>query len=391
MKIDWSGRSHKYSKEDIKYLSQVIKNADPLTQGKYLNLFEKNFAKYIKSSNVLAVSSAAAALEMIASIIDLKKNDEVIIPSHTYCASAIPFARNGAKIVWSDIDFNTRVVDLDDIKKKITKKTKAIIIVHLYGFAVNINPIKRLLKKKKIFIIEDCAQALGAKVNNKKVGTTGDFSCYSFHAQKNITTLGEGGMLHFKNSKLKETLKQMRHNGHCDFNFKRSDYWLPAMGNLSFNLKNRWPFKYTLSEIQCAAGIRMLKKLDRLNSIRIKRAKLAIDRLSSIKELSFNKNNKNLRHVYHLLSAHVEPNKKINRDKIIRMLFNKYKIKCAVQYYPLNRYDLFKKNGFGKAKCPNTDRFFDNMISFPFHVWMSNKDFNYLIDSIKKTFNKLNI
>ena len=154
MKIDWSGRSHKYSKEDIKYLSQVIKNADPLTQGKYLNLFEKNFAKYIKSSNVLAVSSAAAALEMIASIIDLKKNDEVIIPSHTYCASAIPFARNGAKIVWSDIDFNTRVVDLDDIKKKITKKTKAIIIVHLYGFAVNINPIKRLLKKKKFLLLK---------------------------------------------------------------------------------------------------------------------------------------------------------------------------------------------------------------------------------------------
>ena len=150
MKINWSGRSHKYSKKDIDYFIKVIRYADPLTQGKYLRLFENNFAKYIKSPNVLAVSSAASALEMIASSLNLRKSDEVIIPSHTYCASAIPFARNGAKIIWSDIDLKTRVVDLEDIKKKITKRTRAIVIVHLYGFAVDIKPIKKLCKKKNL-------------------------------------------------------------------------------------------------------------------------------------------------------------------------------------------------------------------------------------------------
>jgi len=385
MKINWSGRAHNFSKEDLKYFINVIKNADPLTQGSYLKKFEKDFSKYIKNENVLAVSSAASALEMIASVIDIKKNDEIIIPSHTYCASAIPFARNGAKIIWSDIDFNTRVVDLNDIKKKITKKTKAIIFVHLYGFAVDINPIKKFLKKKKIIIIEDCAQALGAEINKKKTGTIGDFACYSFHAQKNITTLGEGGMLYFKDTKLKKTLQQMRHNGHCDFKFMRTKYWQPAMGNLDFDLKNKWPFKFTLSEIQCAAGIRMLKKLDKLNLVRIARAKRVIKSLSHIDELSFNKININMRHVYHLLSAYVKPSKKINSDKLINILFNKFKIKCAVQYYPLNRYDLFKKNGFGKASCPQTDKFYDNMISFPFHVWMPDKEINYLINSIKKS------
>ena len=161
-------------------------------------------------------------------------------------------------------------------------------------------------------------------------------------------------MLFFKNSSLKKIFYQMRHNGHCDFNFKRKEYWLPAMGNLDYELKNKWPFKYTLSEIQCAAGIRMLKKLDYLNSVRIQRAKKAIKELSNFKMLSFNNDNKNKRHVYHLLSAYVEPTKKINRDKLIKILFKKFKIKCAVQYYPLNRYDLFKKNGFGKSICPNT-------------------------------------
>ena len=135
MKIPWSGRSHDFEKKDLNFLIDIIKKADPLTQGKYLKMFEKSFANYLGKKNVYAVSSAASALEIIALLLDIKKKDEVIIPAHTYCASAIPFARNGAKIVWADIDFNTRVVDLKDIKKKINSKTKAIVIVHLYGYA----------------------------------------------------------------------------------------------------------------------------------------------------------------------------------------------------------------------------------------------------------------
>ena len=117
MKISWSGRSHNYDKKDIKYLTNIIKKADPLTQGTFLKKFEKDFGNYIGKKNVFAVSSAAAALEIIALLLKLKKNDQVIIPAHTYCASAIPFARNGAKITWADINFKTRVVDVDDIIK----------------------------------------------------------------------------------------------------------------------------------------------------------------------------------------------------------------------------------------------------------------------------------
>ncbi len=105
MKIDWSGRSHNYSNKDINYLVDIIKTADPLTQGKYLQKFEEAFAKYIGKRNVFAVSSATGALEIISLLLNLRKNDEIIIPAHTYCASAIPFARQGAKIIWADINF----------------------------------------------------------------------------------------------------------------------------------------------------------------------------------------------------------------------------------------------------------------------------------------------
>ena len=131
MKIDWSGRSHIYSNRDISFLNKIIKKADPLTQGVYLKKFERVFLCTCKEKNVFAVSSAAR-LEIIALLLKLKKNDDII--HHTYCASAIPFARNGSKIVWADINFKTRVVDINDIKKNY-KKTKAVIIVHLYGYA----------------------------------------------------------------------------------------------------------------------------------------------------------------------------------------------------------------------------------------------------------------
>ena len=124
MKINWSGRSHNYTNKDISYLTKIIKTADPLTQGKYLKNFENVFSKYIGKKNVYAVSSAAAALEIISLLLKIKKGDEVIVPAHTYCVSAIPFARNGAKIVWGDININTRVIDIKDIKKKLLQKQK---------------------------------------------------------------------------------------------------------------------------------------------------------------------------------------------------------------------------------------------------------------------------
>jgi len=256
----------------------------------------------------------------------------------------------------------------------------------LYGYACDFTELISFCKKRKIKIIEDCAQALGAEIKRKKVGTISDFACYSFHAQKNITTLGEGGMLYVKNKILASKVPGLRHNGHCNFKFNRKSYWLPAMGNLDLDIDNVWPYKFTLSEIQCGAGIMMMRKLDKFNNIRIARAKKFIKTFSNFNELSFNKSFKNKRHVYHLLSAYYKPSKKINRNHLIQKLYKNYSIKCAVQYYPLYKYPLFNKMGLHKShkQCPNTERFYNNMISFPFHVWMSSKQFNYMIFSLKK-------
>jgi dTDP-4-amino-4,6-dideoxygalactose transaminase len=379
IKLNWSGRSHNYTVKEKKYLMKVL-DSDNLTQGQEKEIFESNLKKYLKIKNIYSTSSAAAALEIIAVLLNLQKGDEVIVPAHTYCASAIPFARNGAKIIWADIDFVTRTIDFHDVKKKITAKTKAIVVVHLYGYAVDMSKFLNL--KKNVKIVEDCAQAFGAMHNNKKVGTFGDFSCFSFHAQKNITTLGEGGALYVKDNFLARKVSGLRHNGHHNYPKTRKFYWKPAMGNLDLDVSKQWPFKFTLSEIQCAAGHLLLKRVDKLNRIRIDRAKKFIEIFEG-KIFNFNSDFSKKRHVYHLLTAFVHSTKKINNHKVINLLYQKYGIKCAVQYYPLYRYPLFKKMKIAKQKCPNTEKFYDNMISFPFHVWMTEKNFNYLIKSLK--------
>tara|TARA_B100001057_G_C22821928_1_gene939763 strand:- start:739 stop:1902 length:1164 start_codon:yes stop_codon:yes gene_type:complete len=379
LKINWSGKSHNFSSQEKKYLTDVL-DSDVLTQGIQKEKFEKSLRNYLNKKNIFSVNSAASALELISIFLNIQKDDEIIIPAHTYCASAIPFARRGAKIVWADIDLNTRTISYEDVKKKITKNTKAILIVHLYGYAVNVKKFKNF--GKKIKIIEDCAQAFGAEIDGKKVGTIGDFSCFSFHAQKNITTLGEGGALYVKDGYLASKLPGLRHNGHCNYSSKRKFYWKPAMGNLDLDLKNVWPYKFTLSEIQCAAGYLLLKRVNKLNKIRIERAKNFINNVDN-NFFSFNSSFKNNRHVYHLLSAMINKNK-IKNHFVIESLYKQFGIKCAVQYYPLYKYPLFKKMGFSKAECPNTEKFYNNMISFPFHVWMRNKDFNYMIKCVNE-------
>ena len=148
-KVNWTNNSIKYSAKEKKVVMKAMENAVPYTQGKYLNKFENKFKKYLKTSgSAYAVANGSNALDLTAVLIDTKKGDEFIIPAHTWCATAISYARFGAKIKWADIDPGTLVISLESIKKLVTKKTKAIIIVHLYGMPANMNEIINYAKKK---------------------------------------------------------------------------------------------------------------------------------------------------------------------------------------------------------------------------------------------------
>lgn len=387
-KIKWSGRSHDFTEGEIKFIINVIKTADPLTQGKYLALFEQKLKDYLKfkEGKIFALNSATAALELAAILVHIKKGDEVIVPAHTFTASCLPFLRRKAKIIWADIDPETWLISFEDVLRKVTPKTKAVVLVHLYGAPAEIDKFLTLGRKKYIFIIEDAAQAFGAEYRANKVGIAGDFGIFSFHAQKNLTTFGEGGAIFVKNNKLAEKIPVLRNFGAQQFKHKEF-YWKPAMTNIESVIDWELPHKFTISEIQCAIGCKLLDRVDALNSIRGKRYWEFRDSLADFPELKFQEVLDSCEPSYHLLPAKYEGYKhgiKANRDDLIKILAFDYKIQVIVQYYPLYRYDLYKKWGCARAHCPHTDDFFDNMISFPFHVWMSGSDFKYMIDSTKK-------
>jgi len=381
-KIPFIGRAHTYTVDEVQTVIDVMQTAVPLTQGKYQEQFQKKFCEYTGAKHAFALNNATAALELTAQLCQFKANDEVIIPAHTFTATAYPFIKKGAKIVWADIDLKTRVITAQTIEQCITEKTKAIVVVHLYGYCADIPAIMQLAKKHELIVIEDTAQALGVSINNQMAGTFGDFGIFSFHSHKNISTLGEGGMLVVKDKKIANIVPMLRHNGHCGFNFEREHYWVPAMGNVDLpelNGELLWPNNYCLGEVECTLGIKLLDRIDQINQEKRKRAQQFMDEVTELKELEFHRED-TPRHNYHLLVARVLNNK---RDIFITKMAE-VGVQCVVQYCPLNRYDLYQKAGYGKADCPNTDMFFDNMVSFPFHHMMSEQDFEYMIDATKR-------
>jgi dTDP-4-amino-4,6-dideoxygalactose transaminase len=389
MTITWSGRAFDYNEEEIAVLVDAVRHADPLTQGKYLEQFQKDFSAYLGAKNSFAVANATNALDIAAILSGLKQGDEVIIPAHTFCASAYPFGRTGAKIIWADIDPDTRLISVESIEKLITDKTKVIVPVHLYGLMSDMKAIMDIAQKNNIFVVEDCSQSVGAELDGKKAGTFGDCGIFSFHGQKSMTTIGEGGVITVKSDELAAKVPGLRHHGGRPYPSSREHYWIPAMSDVDIDIEGVWPFNTCLAEPQCALASAVLKRLDNMNEKRIIRAKLFMVELKDFPELSFQTVRKGYKHVYHLLTAKYEGKARKTNHDLIKILFYEFNIKAIVQYYPLYRYPLFQKMGFGTANCPNTDNYYDNMISFPFHLWMSDEEFNYMIACTKKALQRL--
>lgn len=387
-KINFSGRGHKYTQEEIDIVIDVMQNADPLTQSVYRNEFERKFSDYTGVKHSFAVMNATAGLEIAGMLCQFEEGDELIAPAHTFTSSVYPFIKHGAKIIWADINPDTRVIDAEIISKLISPKTKAILVVHLYGYLADMEEISELAKKNNLLVIEDAAQAIGTDLNGKKAGSFGDISVFSFHSHKNITTLGEGGMICTDNESFAKIIPKIRHNGHTAFDFEQEEYWLPAMGNLDIpelNGKPIMPANFCLGEVECALGSKLLDRIDKINSFRRNRALRLIDEFTNDKRISFHRVDSN-RHNYHQLIAQISDNK---RNNFMKIMSENKKIKCILPYYPLYKNTFYKKLNLGEADCPYTEKFFDSMCSLPFHQWLSEEDFEYMINSIKESLSEI--
>ena len=382
--VNFPARMRTYTEEEINSVVNVMRNAEVQTQGPYLRQFEADFKEYSGANFAFGVDNATNALRLAAILCDLHPGDEVIIPAYTFCASAMPYGMSGVKIVWADINPETWVVDVADIEKKITKKTKALVVVHLLGMPVDMDAVISLAEKHHLRVVEDCAQAPGASIKGKKVGSFGDFGCFSFHGAKNITTLGEGGVLTVRSEEDAAKVPGIRHNGVRPFSADRERYWVPAMSNVDIDIEGVWPNNFSIGEAQCALGSVLLKTLDANNDILINQANKLRAALKGIPGITFARIPDGYRNIFHQFVMHFDspvPGK--DRNDLLDFLSKEAGIRAIVQYHPLYRYPLFQKLGAGKQDCPVLEKWWDNSFSLPWWIGMPDKTLDYLASSMK--------
>jgi len=246
------------SKDDKRIVNKTL-DQSMLTLGPQLEKFEAGFCKYTKSKYAIAVSNGTAALHLSLKALGIKEHDEVIIPDLTFVADASAILASNAKPVIVDINENDFFLSISNLKKNITKRTKAIIPVHIYGQVCNIDEVLDVARDNDLKIIEDCAHAIGTFHNSKHVGTLGDTGCFSFYPTKNITT-AEGGMVITNSKKIAEKVRRLRSHGISKSLKSRYSSGYPWVFNIS-----EPGYNYRLDEIRAALGISQLKRIKKID------------------------------------------------------------------------------------------------------------------------------
>ncbi len=362
-----------------KKIALEILNSLWLTHGKYNVKFEKAFANYIGCKYAVSLNSCTSALEVSLKALGIKKGDDVIVPSFTWVASANSIVTVGANPIFCDSDIQTRNVRASDIEKVITKKTKAVMIVHYGGQACNMDEILKITKKRKIHLIEDSAETIGGKWKKKK---TGNFSigCFSFFPTKNITT-GEGGMITSNDKNFINKCKMYIAHGIDKTTLQRETIkknWLKDAKIAGHNFR--------LSNLLAGIGLVQLKKLDYLNKKRISLAKKYINLIKKNKlPLVPPYKHKDATHVYQTFSVIVDH--KI-RDQLLDFL-NQNKIGASVHFAPpVHLQKFYKKFKSSKNNLKNSEYLSKSLISLPIYPSMKTKELKFIIQKLKEYFFK---
>ena len=388
-KLKMPGVQTRLTKEEEQAVLRVLREANSLATGSEAEAFEKEFAQFNGSADAVAVSSCSSALELAAILSDIGPGHEVILPAHTFVATAVPFARTGATIRWADIDPDLREVSPSSVASLVTDKTRVVVVAHLYGLTVDMDAIMAIADRHSLIVVEDCAQAPGALYKGRRTGSIGHYGCFSFHTHKNMTTLGEGGMFTVRDQQEGRKARRLRWMGNWPFEEKREHNWQPAMCDVVEPVPGKWPHNFCMGEPNCAVGRMLLKRLDAINEQRRHQAQRFRGSLKDCPELNFQKVPEGFGHVYHLMAARFDGPKRKNRDDLIDLLSKNYNLDVIVQYWPLYRTELFRKFGFAQADVPETDRYFDNMISFPWWSDMPDETIDDMADRVRKAVDEL--
>jgi len=347
-----------------KYVKQALKSTW-ISDGPFVKKFESNFSTYLKVKDSITVSNGTAAIHLIYLAMGLKKGDEIIIPGYGYMAAANIAIQMGLKPVFADVDLETFCVTAKNIKKKITKKTKLIVVIHTYGNMCDLKPIINLSRKKKIVVLEDCAESFGSTYNKKQSGTFGDVAMYSFQATKHITT-GEGGMIvSKKRGNFSTKIKSYRSHGVLK---KRYYHIYPG-------------HNFRLTNMQAAIGCAQLKNFSKIKKERNRIYKYYKNLFQHVDGIKLQKFYKNVSPLLWTFAILIDERKFPQRDKIIKILIQKG-IETRNGFYSpcrLSLYNKFKTNHLSNANILSR-----NIICMPFFASLKNKQIDYIYNQFIK-------
>lgn len=349
--------SPKFDNREINSAINTLKSsfwASGAGTGKVLE-FENKFQKYTNSDECIAVNNGSAALHLALHLLDVKEK-EVLVPSFTFVTTVHSILYNGGFPVFVDIDPNTLCMDPNDLKTKITKKTKAIIPVHFGGLPCEMNKIMKISNAASIPVVEDAAHACGATYDGKKIGSISELTCFSFHPVKNLA-MPKGGAItiNFKNaSKFKKKLNSLRW---CGIDKRKDSFY--DVTSLGFN--------YYMDEISAAIGIEQLKKLDESNRIRLKIAKQYDSELEISEKIPLKTNCS-----YHLYWIKIK-----NRKKFMKNMFSR-KIETGSHYSPVHLMTYYNS----KTHLPITEQVGKEIVTLPMHPNLTDENMEYIIKTV---------
>jgi len=349
--------------EEIRSVSKVLRSGW-LTEGQQTREFEDRVKKYVGVKYAVATTSCTTALELALRALDIGNGDEVIVPDFTHPATGNIVRMLGAKPVLVDVELSSYNIDLEDVEKAVTAKTRCVMPVSWGGNPLYLHPLNRLKEKYNLFIIEDAACSLGAEYNGEKTGTMADITCFSFHPRKAVTT-GEGGMAVTNNRVYAERLQSLKHFG-----------METKKGEIKFV---RYGTNYKLSDILSAIGVEQMKKIDAIIKRRIELAEYYNYLIAEADSIKAPEKRENTKHVYQTYAIYIE--KEGARDKLITHL-RKKNIETQIGTYALHlqpSYQSVKKIG----KLERAEKLYRNLLALPMCYSMTKKDQEYVISEIE--------
>jgi len=344
-------------------------------------MFEEEFRNYVGANYAIAVASCTAGLHLSVVALGIKEGDEVIVPALTFAATANAVIHSGAKPVLVDVDRSTMTLNYDDVKRKITSRTKAIIPVHFAGRAADMDELQAISHEYGIHIINDAAHAIETEYHGKKIGAFADITSYSFYVTKNLTT-AEGGMIVTDNEAIANRLKIYALHG------MSKDAWKRFSDDGYKHYQVVFPgFKYNMTDIQASLGIHQLRKVDRLHKRREEVWKIYNDRLKHLPLILPAPQDPNSRHGLHLYIILVDDTKtNITRDQLITELHRR-NIGTGVHYLGLNWHPFYQQEfGYKIGDFPNSDFISERTLSIPFSAKLTDQDVEDVIEALEDIF-----